>query len=597
MGGLWRCGRRALVAAMAMAGSVVVTGAAPAVAEEPTVVVTPDEVYDGQLVGMDISGFPYGWSGVVQCAGSILEPGTPATSVCTIRQVIASAGLPPDHVDWTVVSSFTTYDGSRVVDCRTEPTGCVAGVATISDPSDITSVIAQAHVPITFVPAFGGAPTRGLADGETVAVEAAYVPAGTWSIAQCGRAVVDDPSPAQVAASCGPAVPVTVAADGTFTADHTVHDPLTSRRGGPVPCGSSGCVVVLTSADDPVVRSFDIAFGPRTFEVVPTEDIVEWGSVELTMTGIPDGTNVHHCALPVGDDLQGSRCDSGILVWLDDTGSAVFHIWPMPTFSTPAAEPVDCRVERCALALFDPAGRRLVDAVAISFAPPPSVTLQPSQGLLDGQEMALVGEHLDPGAIYRLQRCADRSTCAHLGDLRVGPDGRIETTVPAGQQLVSGSRAYCRDNCEYRIDHRPGGSNFWLPYAMAEGELTVAPATGLDDGQELQVSGSELMPTYSGVPAEPFPTGGWALTQCDRAVLDQADLLGVFTHCSVPPPTRGVTIEGSTLDATFAVEATITRILGGTTDCTATPDACVVGLVRLEQDFSLSTHLVPVTFG
>jgi hypothetical protein len=102
--------------------------------------------------------------------------------------------------------------------------------------------------------------------------------------------------------------------------------------------------------------------------------------------------------------------------------------------------------------------------------------------------------------------------------------------------------------------------------------------------------------TYTGVPAGLFATGGWALTQCDRAVLDQPDLLGVFTHCSVPPPTQGVTIDGSTLDAPFKVEATITRILGGTSNCAAAPDACVVGLVRLEQDLSLSTHLVPVTF-
>ncbi|HEV7762556.1 MAG TPA: hypothetical protein VGO78_26285, partial [Acidimicrobiales bacterium] len=61
--------------------------------------------------------------------------------------------------------------------------------------------------------------------------------------------------------------------------------------------------------------------------------------------------------------------------------------------------------------------------------------------------------------------------------------------------------------------------------------------------------------------------------------------------------TRGVTVDGSTLATTIDVQGTITRILGGTTDCTAAPGTCVVGLVRLEQDGSVSTHLAPVAFG
>jgi hypothetical protein len=132
---------------------------------------------------------------------------------------------------------------------------------------------------------------------------------------------------------------------------------------------------------------------------------------------------------------------------------------------------------------------------------------------------------------------------------------------------------------------------------MAAGSLSASPTTGLTDGQTVQVTGTDLMPTYAGPLRWIFPTGGWSLTECDAAVLDDPTLGGVLTHCSAAPTTRGVTVDGSTLATTIDVRATIPTILGGTTDCTAAPGTCVVGLVRLEQDRSVSTHLEPIAFG
>jgi hypothetical protein len=73
--------------------------------------------------------------------------------------------------------------------------------------------------------------------------------------------------------------------------------------------------------------------------------------------------------------------------------------------------------------------------------------------------------------------------------------------------------------------------------------------------------------------------------------------MDVLTHCSAAAPTRAVTVEGSTLDTSLDVRSSIPKILGGTTDCTTSADACVVGLVRLEQDGSVSHHLTPISFG
>ena len=155
---------------------------------------------------------------------------------------------------------------------------------------------------------------------------------------------------------------------------------------------------------------------------------------------------------------------------------------------------------------------------------------------------------------------------------------------------------YCRDHCTVTLLSPTGDLQAVVGYAMAEGDLSLSPDTGLRDGQTVQVTGRDLMSTYHGPTLLVFPTGGWVISQCDRAILDQPSLFGFFTHCVVLG-TRAVTIDGSTLDTTWDVQATITKILGGTTDCTASPGACVVGLARFEQDASLSTHFVPVGFG
>jgi hypothetical protein len=170
----------------------------------------------------------------------------------------------------------------------------------------------------------------------------------------------------------------------------------------------------------------------------------------------------------------------------------------------------------------------------------------------------------------------------------------MRATLTASQVV---DRSYCRTDCLVMLQPiATFGESATGSYTMAAGSLAATPDSGLSDGQAVRITGEDLMPTYDGPPVFGFPTGGWAVTQCASAVLDQPTLVGAFTHCSAAPPTRAVTIDSSTLDTEIDVNATISRILGGTTDCTATPGACVVGLVRFELDGSLSTHLAPITF-
>ena len=207
----------------------------------------------------------------------------------------------------------------------------------------------------------------------------------------------------------------------------------------------------------------------------------------------------------------------------------------------------------------------------------------------DGEAMIVTGRNFPTGT-YVLRHCATGG-CDEGQAVTVPPSGDLDATFPALQRFTAttGARMYCRDHCTVALFSGSSGELVAVVgEALAEGELTVTPDAGVGDGQTVQVTGSDLMAGYAGPTLLVFPTGGWALTQCDAAVLNDLHLLGFFTHCAVLPPTRAIDIAGSTLHTTFPAASTITKILGGTTDCTTSPGACVIGLMRLEQDASLS---------
>ncbi|HEY8545870.1 MAG TPA: lipase family protein [Acidimicrobiales bacterium] len=129
--------------------------------------------------------------------------------------------------------------------------------------------------------------------------------------------------------------------------------------------------------------------------------------------------------------------------------------------------------------------------------------------------------------------------------------------------------------------------------------VVVTPATGLADGQVVELAATGVDPTYEGAPLGPFPTGGWSTAQCDAALGAAPSLHDLFTHCGTNGALTPVTVgDDGVLPATpLPVAATLPRILGGTTDCTAAAGACVLGLVRLEASGAVTAHTVPLGFG
>jgi len=104
-----------------------------------------------------------------------------------------------------VSSRFDADDGSGERDCAAIPESCVVGVVT----TDGTTLLAKALEPIGFHPHLEGTGRRNLTDGDTVHLTGRFFPPGDYTAAQRDRASLDDPTPAQAEARCGPASPVT----------------------------------------------------------------------------------------------------------------------------------------------------------------------------------------------------------------------------------------------------------------------------------------------------------------------------------------------------------------------------------------------------
>jgi hypothetical protein len=130
---------------------------------------------------------------------------------------------------------------------------------------------------------------------------------------------------------------------------------------------------------------------------------------------------------------------------------------------------------------------------------------------------------------------------------------------------------------------------------MASLSVSATPASGLVDGRLVTIAGTGLQPTYAG-PSIFLPTGGWSVAQCDATVGVTLNLMSMLQHCSTPPGGGPLDVDAPTLTSTVPVRASITSILGGTTDCTASDGACVIGLVRWEQDGTVTSAFVPLSF-
>jgi dienelactone hydrolase len=325
----------------------------------------------------------------------------------------------------------------------------------------------------------------------------------------------------------------TVDEQGSMEFDLVVDAEFTLFDGAVVDCRvAPGCalVTVLSNNDGSTSQSVQtpLAFRPDgpllpppTITVSPSADLLDGTTVHVTGTGFAPGSGVQltTCKSPF---TKYDDCDSPqTYVQTAADGSLTADVFLSARFTT-FTEQVDCRVDACELVatrdLYQFEERHAAHAVLAfrpdgPLRPPPTISVEPTDGLVDGQEIQISGTGFRPGFI-QIAECGGTSAnvyerCTSSGDSVVADatgaiSGTVKVTVLA---RLSAGFVDCRQppGCtiaaldfnditalaETPVTFDPAGPAPTFP------TLTVAPAGPLAARSGAIVSGTGLPPNSS----------------------------------------------------------------------------------------------------
>jgi hypothetical protein len=591
--------------------------------DEPAVTVTPSTgLHDGDVVQVELTGFA-GLVWVAQCHASIQDGGIQLSEVlgCGPRSDVRFANVTTSPAEVPRGLPIREWVGASRSHCAARPGACL--VVAIGGGRVAVAPIEVVPGPLTV------RPTTGVA-GTTVTTHVGGEPESEVTVAQCVSPVGESLG----ASRCGPGTPLTLDEHGVGTADVVLAQSVGTPAGTVSCVGPARCAIATFDATGNRLAAQDLtvtATDPIGVTVVSPSSLRgldDGQEIELEVRGrseIP--VTVAQCDRDVAPfaNVEDGPCQ--VLAELGPAGpgtdvrTARVAIHHQPTLADGTS--VHCLVPdgtACSLVVEADDGGDF-QVLGLSFA---TVEVSPSSGLLDGQAMNVEGRGLGwltsagygelrpvhcqglellllgtvlPTATLDRDRCEDPAT-APVASLTA--QGTLSITFPAAQrfQAASGTDRYCRDDCQVALSIYPHGSDLVIvasSYSMAEGALSVSPSSGLEDGQPVTVTGSQLMPSYDGPPVWFLGSGRWSLLQCQAAAAGQPTLLRLFQGCAPLGP-GSVPVTGPELSLDVDVQAEPTAILGEGIDCMTGPGACVVMLARLEQDGSLSAHTAPISF-
>lgn len=603
---MWRTVRRtmfhAVLSAVLLTPVALLTGTSAASAATRTVSVIPSTgLTDGETISVTVTGAAQSYQTVDICSADLLDHlddpngyGAVLTYCSVDEGTVVQGDLTvgqPYTVDIIARSTLTTF-ASTPPHCGEEPADCI--VVEWDGEGYPLDDIAYAPIDLTATNNLAVTPASGLPPTATVAASGAHFQPGLVQLQECTRAWALAPDAATADQACGAATAATVADDGTFSTDVEVSDPVVTRAGASESCGPDGCALVVSSASAPVIVERPLSFGVPTLDVGQRDGLADYQDVPVTVRNV-DAYRVILVGLCPAPDANGVDCGSPTKVEVGPDHSATVSIDVGHGLGlTGDGVQVDCRVATCVLVAYDLTKEPVADPVPVTFGPRPAVALSPSTGLLEGAAMAFHAENLPSNQAFNLERCLTNN-CATPVAVTSSSTGTIDTTLTASDRL--GSTALCHGQCSVHLYAGAGWGSLdpKAGYTMATGSVTATPSTGLTPGQDVVVAGTDLMPTYAGRTLF-FPTGGWAVSICEKAAGAQPNLVELFVHCAVAPGGANVDVPGSTSSTTVQVPGTITKTLGGATDCTASADACVIGLSRWEQDGTVTSYFTPISF-
>ena len=386
----------------------------------------------------------------------------------------------------------------------------------------------------------------------------------------------------------------------------TLTDPVVARNGDSVPCGLDGCSVVASYADEPVRASSATSFAVPTFTASPTSDLGWDTTTAVTIRGVPGPTaRVSLCTdIPPGPEVPGGRfCfppyDQTVNL-TDGAGAISFpvHDGRYAGTTVPGTESLDCREIECYLAAFTSTGEQIDEPIPVTFSRHPFVTLGSSaDGWDEGTVAQLHGDQL-PSYVWDVDVCnLSATSCEPSTTAFAGGMGPYMLNTPVTLTQAPGNTARCRPTCMVRArSYLLLGPTLTATYSVPSPAVAVAPASGLTDGQSVEVTGTGMMKSYPGRQLF-LPTGGWAVALCDGSIGAVPSLADILLRCAAPAGGAPVTVTDHTSVNTVTVPAQLTASVGGATfDCTAAAGACKLGLVRWEQDGTVTAILQPLTF-
>lgn len=337
-----------------------------------------------------------------------------------------------------------------------------------------------------------------------------------------------------------------------------------------------------------------------TVAVSPADGLIDGQTV--TATGTSTGTEWVQVAQCAADVATSSACDSDYGSFTEPAadGSFSIELAVKMVIRTEAGQDVDCRQgDGCVVVavgegsdLGDAATAPLVFAPGAEPRPAPTLHVDPSADLVDGQQLAITGTGFIPGylALFQCAPGADM-VCRFLDDVEAAADGTLATSAVVSARLVSwsGEPVDCRSalpRCELVVTPAAVQSSRAGRVELAfdpDGPLppppaiTVGPAAEIVDPAPLTVTGTDFTRDGSVSVALCRDDGrdSWAC-EAETTIYTTADSTGAFT---------------ATIDATSTFGyGDLTNEL---VDCRQPPGCAVVA----RDDTTGLSVSVPVTFG
>jgi acetyl esterase/lipase len=395
----------------------------------------------------------------------------------------------------------------------------------------VTTVATTGLVPaerVAAAPVLTIDPASDLVDGQRVTFGGSGFPDGEFLlVAQCSSDVTT-----VFDGSCGYGGG-TVDVDGNLSGQVVVRAIMGSDP--TVDCRSPGACVLIAAVYDGAAEDYiELARAalpfdpdgplapPPTLSVTPSEGLVDGQTVEVSGSGaLTDGLDIIQCT---AEPAAWDDCDFDTTTFADVTDGSFSESHPVfAVIATQSSGQVDCRTAgRCALVAVGDASRWADTAVVpLGFAPdgpllpPPTLTVTPADGLVDGQAVQIIGTGFRSrflGDAVQIHQCAPDPAperCRTSFDRYVPLDeqGGFTVTMPVTARMPTSEGLHdCRagaDRCSLvattsGIDSaRAGRAELSFdPDAplLPDPGIAVEPATDLGDFTPVAISGSNFTP-------------------------------------------------------------------------------------------------------